>query len=305
MSFQTNKTVLRDLSVREAMRVQVVALPGRATIDAGIRYMIKYKIAALLITDERDLPVGVVSKTDVMGAYYALLPTNTSLEQIMNSPPLFCSQEASLESALETMRARGVYRLYVSEGSAERILGVLAYPDIVGLLYQYCRGCEQSLMNRRMRKATDASALRLRVKDVMTPRVMSFSDNQTITEIMEGLSVNRFGAVLIMGEDSVPSGVISKTDLILAYRRGVLPELQARSILSSDSVRSCGEEEFIEDAIRTMIFSEIHRLFVYRERPDDIVGVFSLSDAARIRSGSCHACVGSRIKIEDGRSPEP
>ena len=32
--------------------------------------------------------------------------------------------------------------------------------------------------------------------------------------------------------------------------------------------------------------------------PQNIVGVLSLSDAARIRSGSCHACVSSRIRVE-------
>ena len=42
----------------------------------------------------------------------------------------------------------------------------------------------------------------------------------------------------------------------------------------------------------------LHRLFVQQARPEDIVGVFSLSDAARIRSGSCQACMSSRIKEE-------
>ncbi len=47
-----------------------------------------------------------------------------------------------------------------------------------------------------------------------------------------------------------------------------------------------------------MIFAEVHRLFVYRKDPKKMVGVLSLSDAARLRSGSCQACVSSRIKIE-------
>ncbi len=32
-----------------------------------------------------------------------------------------------------------------------------------------------------------------------------------------------------------------------------------------------------------------------------LVGVLSLSDVARFRSGTCRACLVSRIKIEDGR----
>jgi hypothetical protein len=45
-----------------------------------------------------------------------------------------------------------------------------------------------------------------------------------------------------------------------------------------------------------MIFSDVSRLFVYRESPRHIVGVFSLSDATRFRSGTCRACVSSRIR---------
>ena len=62
--------------------------------------------------------------------------------------------------------------------------------------------------------------------------------------------------------------------------------------------RYCEENEYLEIAIQKMIFSEVHRLFVYRKNPQNIIEVLSLSDAARLRSGACHACVSSRIKID-------
>ncbi len=48
-----------------------------------------------------------------------------------------------------------------------------------------------------------------------------------------------------------------------------------------------------------MIYAEIQRLFVSHPDTGQIVGVLSLSDAARLRSGSCQACVSSRIKVEE------
>mgnify|MGYP006304013069 CR=1 FL=1 len=65
-----------------------------------------------------------------------------------------------------------------------------------------------------------------------------------------------------------------------------------------EAVRRCGADDLLEDAIRKMIFTDIHRLFVRETGTGDLVGVFSLSDAARIRSGSCHACVSSRITVD-------
>ena len=140
--------------------------------------------------------------------------------------------------------------------------------------------------------------MRYRVRDVMTQPVESFSHNDSLIQVIEGLSAFRFGAVLITGIHNEPTGVISKSDLALAYKHGISTETSADTIMSTP-VHACEENEYLEIAIRKMIFSEVHRLFVYRKDPVNIIGVLSLSDAARLRSGSCQACVSSRIKIDD------
>jgi CBS domain-containing protein len=60
----------------------------------------------------------------------------------------------------------------------------------------------------------------------------------------------------------------------------------------------CLSDDLLETAIKTMIHSDIHRLFVKAKDSETIVGVLSLSDAARHRSGSCHACISSRIQLD-------
>ncbi len=291
-------STLGDILVKEAMRRQIVSLNVDSSISSAIRNLIKYKISALLVIDGEGRPAGVVSKTDIVGAYYAGLPSDTTVENIMVGPPLFCLQDQSLETALGLMRSSMVYRLYVTDRNDGEVLGVLAYPDIVALLYVYCRGCEQSATNRRRQKLDDSDVIRIRVKDVMTPKVVSYSESDTLSDIIEGMSQNRFSAVLIKSVAGLPTGVISKTDLMLAYNHGLPVEEPSITLLKSHNVRSCDEEEFIEDAIREMVFSELHRLFVHRGDIASITGVLSLSDLARFRSGSCHACVGARITIK-------
>ena len=204
-----------------------------------------------------------------------------------------------MESALGIMRSKGVYRLYVVEGAADTVTGVLAYPDIAGLLYGFCSSCEQSLVNRRKARCGEEGGLRLRVAEVMTPSVVAVPEDATLAEVMEILSTYRFGALLAVDGQGAPCGVVSKTDLILAYLREVPPEESAKSILASRHVVSCDQDQFVEDIVRQMVFSEVHRVFVHQGNPSVVTGVFSLSDAARARSGSCRACVTSRIKVED------
>ena len=298
MAILDKRKTLTGLLVREAMRRQVVHLPQSASIDNGINALIKYKINAFLTKDENGMPAGVVSKTDIMGAYYASLPLKTPLDNIMSSPPLFCSPNDTLESAMDIMKSKGIYRLYVIEESPEEIVGALAYPDIVGLLYLYCNDCEYSHLRQKRKKQTDATIRRYKVKEVMTSSVKACREDESLLQIMEELSMYRFGAVLITDKNNLPCGVVSKTDLSIIYKHGVDSQIEAKHIMSSP-VRSYEEDEFLEDAIQKMIFTDVHRLFVYKDDPLNITGVLSLSDAARIRSGSCHACLSSRIKVDE------
>lgn len=289
---------LQNLSVSKAMRRQIICLDQNKTIDHGINTIIKHKVNALLAVDSQLQPAGVVSKTDIIGAYYADLPIDSPLNYIMVSPPLYCKSGDSLETALEQMRTNKVYRLYVTDNASEDLVGTLAYPDIVGLLYQYCHQCEYSHLNKKKHADEAGSVLRFKVRDLMTTGVKNIHIYETLSTVMEALSAYRFGAMLITDESGLPGGVISKTDLALAYKHGVMPSVAASTVMCSP-VHSCDADSLLEEAIKKMILADVHRLFVHEGNKNNIVGVLSLSDAARGRSGSCHGCVSSRIKVED------
>ena len=297
MSIVVTQSVLTGLQVKEAMRRHVVRVSKATAIGNAINYFIKHKVNSVLTIDEKGDPAGVVSKTDIMGAYYAALPLDTPLEMIMAAPPLYCHPDDPLTESLEEMRRRRIYRLYVHEAGDGQVVGALAYPDIVGLLHRYCYSCDRSL-HQRSRDTDKRGAVHLRVRDVMTPSVTTFLANDSLLTIMEGLSMYRFGAVLITDENQTPRGVVSKTDLVLAYKHGLSSDKTAAEIMGTP-IRACPSNAYLEDAIRQMIFAEIQRLFVSDPDTNQMVGVLSLSDAARLRSGSCQACVSSRIKVEE------
>ena len=139
---------------------------------------------------------------------------------------------------------------------------------------------------------------RFKVRELMTSGVQSLPMHETLNTVMETLSAYRFGAMLMTDESGLPCGVISKTDLALAYKRGIDPAEIAEKVMCTP-VHTCDSNSLLEEAIKKMIVTDIHRLFVHEGDTHAIVGVLSLSDAARGRSGSCHGCVSSRIKVED------
>ncbi|MEJ2672087.1 MAG: CBS domain-containing protein [Deltaproteobacteria bacterium] len=293
MASNDRQNVLKDLTVREAMRRLTIHLPGEASLEQVISYAIKFKVNAILITAADGEALGVVTKTDLMGAYYAGLPLASPAASIMVGPPRFCHLEDSLDAALDQMRTHKIHRLYVRQ-EGRRAVGVLAYPDITGLLYRYCHRCDRNL-RRKSPESAHSLADRFRLREVMTPGVYAHPETDSLLQVMEGLAAHRFGALLITGADGDPVGVISKTDLILAYKHRLPAEVQAQAVMTR-GVQACDCDDILVNALRRMIFSDISRLFVYKESPRRIVGVFSLSDAARFRSGTCRACVSSRIR---------
>jgi CBS domain-containing protein len=128
----------------------------------------------------------------------------------------------------------------------------------------------------------------------MTSEIYAHQEDDSLQTVMEGLAAYRFGAVLIKTAAGRPTGVVSKTDLILAYKHGLSVDTSAQHVMTAP-VKVCDGKAPVVSALRTMIFSDLHRLFVYQDFPQNLVGVISLSDVARFRSGTCRACLASQI----------
>jgi CBS domain-containing protein len=288
-------SVLRGIPVSQAMQRQVVSLPATADIGQGIRMMIRYKTNAVLLTDS-GLPHGVVTKTDLLSAYYAELPSTTLLGDVMGSQPIACFPDDLVEDALEIMAAASVHQLYITGANREEVIGIVSYAEILGLLYRYCRACERGTARKRMQLSGIDPAARLKVKEVMTQEVWACQDSDPLFTVTETLSARQMGAVLIHAATGGPAGVISKTDLIMAYHHGISTQTEAREVMHTP-VHSVLADDLLAKAIQQMLIRDVQRLFVHRDaaRPDLITGVLALSDAARFRSGSCRACTAGRI----------
>lgn len=289
------RDILTGLLVEEAMRRQVVRAPHDISLNRCINQLIKFKANALLVADETGCPVGVISKTDIVGAFYAGLPTGeTRSMDIMNGPAVTCFPDDELGEALECMRKSGVHQLFVQGAEPCAVVGTLSYGDVVALLYRYCRACPRGAVGRSAASGPGDRTQFLTVRDAMRTPVMTCLQGDSLAEVIEKLTSHRLGAVLIEDGNGLPVGVISKTDIILAYRHGASLDMEARSILKSPAA-SCDENCLLTEAIRQMFLKDVQRLFAYSGDPSHITGVLSLSDAAQMRSGSCRACMASRM----------
>lgn len=134
MPIVKNRSILSGVQVKEAMRRNVNRLPFDTSISVCIRHMIKFKSNAVLVDDFEGAPCGVVSKTDILGVYYADLPVETTLQDIMAGPPQFCYLDDNLEDVIDIMQNNGIH-LFTSW---DQILMKLRAHWLTRTLWDYC-----------------------------------------------------------------------------------------------------------------------------------------------------------------------
>ncbi|MFH2057541.1 MAG: CBS domain-containing protein [Pseudomonadota bacterium] len=287
-----HRSVISGITVKEAMQKQVVQLPIDTPVTQCVRTIIKFKANAVMVTGPDQTPAGVISKTDIIGAFYAGLSLGTPISDIMVAPPLFCEVQDTLETAIDQMQKNSIHQIYVRSEKKNHVVGQVAYSDIVGLLYRYCRACIRS--GRCLTDMETKEIPRLMVKDVMTSGANVCRASDPITQVIEILSGRKLGAVLVSDHSNPTLGIISKTDLVLSYIRGIPLDEPAGSIMNTP-VAICLVDTLLSDAIQKMFLFDIHRIFVKKTDKGPVMGVLSLSDATRFRSGTCRACAAARI----------
>lgn len=119
---------------RICCRVVYTATPEESAQAAAAR-MRDHGVGALVVVDAEGRPVAVVTDRDLALRIVAegRDPGRVAVREVASAPAATVTEEASIESALGTMRARRVRRLAVVD-AAGRLAGILALDDVLDLL---------------------------------------------------------------------------------------------------------------------------------------------------------------------------
>lgn len=126
----------------------------------------------------------------------------------------------------------------------------------------------------------------MKVKDIMTPDVISCDLYTPIHEVARILTKKEISAVVVMDEGGELAGIVSQTDLVNVrvhedyweHWRG----LSAKHIMTKEVV-TIDPESPIEEAARLMRNTGVHRLVVVERKGNKLtpVGVLSMTDIVR------------------------
>jgi PAS domain S-box-containing protein len=126
--------LLKFRTIAEGMTIEVIWATPTTSILRIAQIMMEHNISSIVILDEQQLPVGIVTEQDIVQFQVLELDLQHLLVQSVMSSPVFCLQPAdSLWSAQQMMQSKNIRRLVVTNEQGE-LQGILTQSDLLQLL---------------------------------------------------------------------------------------------------------------------------------------------------------------------------
>ena len=127
MNMERKEAVLK---VRDVMTANLVAVKAGASVIEAARLMTVRDISSILVKEDNEV-VGIMTDRDIVDRIVSQGrdPRTVKVSEVMSSPLLSISAEASVEEAAEKMRNNRIRRLVVEE--THQKIGLIAESDMV------------------------------------------------------------------------------------------------------------------------------------------------------------------------------
>ncbi len=126
------------------------------------------------------------------------MESERSVRDIYHKGVIFCKPETPLQEVVRVMADTEIHAIMVAGREGAPPVGVVSHMDIIA------------------HYSEDLTAIQAR--DVMTPEVISVSENATVKEAAKRLLDSDIHRLLVVDEGQTPLGILSTTDIIREMR---------------------------------------------------------------------------------------
>lgn len=111
------------------------------------------------------------------------------------------------------------------------------------------------------------------------PNVVTISPDATIREAVAALVANNIGALVVIGDNHLPQGIISERDIIReTNRNSTILNTQVRSVMTTDVVYGSPADD-VEAVLQTMTTNHFRHIPVVENGA--LVGIISIGDLVK------------------------
>jgi len=120
-----------SIRVRDLMSSPPVVMSARSSVDEAAKVMWEKRVGSLLVVDEQDRLVGLVTERDIIfAAARSMIGRNTPVSDIMAKNLITARPDEDVIAAVEKMRQANVRHLPVMDESGQPV-GMLSIRDVL------------------------------------------------------------------------------------------------------------------------------------------------------------------------------
>jgi CBS domain-containing protein len=193
--------------VREHMNPTVFTIGRGASLEEADLEMSRQMVSGLVVVDDRDSPVGVISRTDLLRAGRAIhapdgggsvnLNERLVVDDLFHSDPVSIGADATLEEAARLMGKRHVHRLMVEQDA--RPVGMLSVTDLL--------------------RTVASSAADTPVSELASESIAHVAPDDTVAHAMDRLTAAGVRGLVVM-QDGWPVGALTQQEALAAQQAG-------------------------------------------------------------------------------------
>ncbi|MHA1229542.1 MAG: CBS domain-containing protein [Candidatus Helarchaeota archaeon] len=122
---------IRDILVKDVCSKDVKTIYLDQNIQEAAILMSKYEIGSILVIDNKNYPVGIITNDDIIQkvVQYNRLADSIICRDVMSYPLITIDPEDTLVDAMRKMSNNDIKRLVVMEG--EKIYGIISASDVL------------------------------------------------------------------------------------------------------------------------------------------------------------------------------
>jgi CBS domain-containing protein len=114
---------------KDVMTTQVMTILPTATIYEAMKMMVEIQISGLIVTDDQNNAIGVLTERDALVAYDFLSNMNAPVGDFMNKKVISVAEDTPLEEISDTLVKGDVRRVPVLRG--RQVIGVVSRRDLL------------------------------------------------------------------------------------------------------------------------------------------------------------------------------
>ncbi len=201
---------LDTIAVEACMTKPVRTISSTADVTQVAHHLLQHHYGCLPVVDHETL-VGIITELDLLrGFLAAAVPAGESLtvKDYMRTDLRTVIPEDVINIAHDRMQEARIRHLPVVTHD-QKLVGMITDRDV--------RQAGASCLPQLARYETAKQIQALQVQDIMTPKARAVRQDMPIADVGQHLLDQRLGGVPVIRPDNVVEGMITVTDLILAF----------------------------------------------------------------------------------------